>query len=52
MIWIQHTIVFLIAIASPIWDYFAIKRLKANPITAAKVSFYREMIAVQWTLSP
>lgn len=51
MIWIQHAIVFLLAVAGPVWDYFAFKRLKANPGTHAKVNFYRRAIATQWIIS-
>ena len=51
MIWLQHTIVFLLAIAGPIWDYFAFKRLKADPSTHAKVNFYIRAIALQWIFS-
>lgn len=51
MIWIQHAIVFLLAIAGPVWDYFAFKRLRADPDTRAKINFYRRAIAMQWIIS-
>ena len=51
MIWIQHAIVFLLAIAGPVWDHFVFRRLKANPSTRAKVNFYRRAIAMQWIIS-
>jgi uncharacterized protein len=49
--WLQHAIVFLIAVVGPIWDRFALRHLKANPTTRAKLSFYRHGVAVQWILS-
>ena len=47
----QHLLMVFLIFVWPVWDYFATRRLRANPSGAARLGYYRRTILWLWTSS-
>jgi membrane protease YdiL (CAAX protease family) len=44
----QHALVFALAVLFPVWDHYAIPRLKASTDPMKRIRFYRKIMAAEW----
>ena len=45
---VQHVLVFVLIVVTPLWDWYEIPRLKASTEPRKKVRFYGKIVAVSW----
>jgi len=44
----QHLLVFFLIVATPLWDWYEIPRLKASTVPRKKIRFYAKIVAASW----
>ena len=48
MILLQHLLVFVLIVVTPLWDWYEIPRLKASTAPGKKIRFYQKIMLASW----